>query len=80
MPTWKYKGASKWKCKFPPYYLQNKSWIKLFPAGLKFLDVAGLLNILLILAGNWLTAFLSDIFNGHPLWDKNEEGMKKTHA
>lgn len=41
---------------------------KLFPAGLKFLDVAGLLNTLLISAGNWLTACLSDVCTGHLLW------------
>lgn len=48
----------------------KKSWIKLFPVGLNFLDVAELLNILLISVGNWLTACLSDVFNGNPLWEQ----------
>lgn len=72
----KYEGTPKLKL---PNLLKKKkkSWIPLFPAGLKCLDVAGLLNIWQNSAGNWLTACLSDMFNGYPLWDKEWGGSEK---
>lgn len=80
MLIWDSEGPSTWKFKFPTPNLQ-KSWVKLFPAGLESLDVVGLLNILLISAGNRLTAVRQMfLMVAPPVGQKNEEGVKQTHV
>lgn len=79
-PSENMRGPFKRKFKFPSPYLQKKLNQIVSCRAEKFPDVVGLLNILLISSGNWLTACLLDDFNGHPPWDKNEEGVKKIHV
>lgn len=80
MLIWDSEGPSTWKFKFPTPNLQ-KSWVKLFPAGLESLDVVGLLNILLISAGDRLTAVRQMfLMVAPPAGQKNEEGVKQTRV
>lgn len=48
-------------------------------AGVPWCSAITKYSILLISAGSWLTACPSDVFNGHPLWNKSKECMKNTH-